>query len=510
METYHKTSNIQIAKNSLLLYIRTFLTIFISIYTSRMVLLKLGENDFGIFNVVGGVAIIFSFLSSSFFNATQRYLTLALVKNNVNEFKKVFTTSIHCYITLSLIIFILGESIGLYIVYNILNIAPDRLFAANYVYQFSLCSLVLGLTNSPYKASIIAYEKYSYYAYSDVVFKILRLAIVFALVFSPIDKLITYSALYMFVAILSFIVDKVYCHIQFEGCRFIKYWNKNMFLEITKFSTMSLLKKTAETCNSQGNNILINIYGGVVASASFGLSNQVWGTLTGFFLNLQTAFSPQITKSYGASDLKRFNTLILDSCRFSGYMVILLAIPLVLNMPFILQIWLTDVPQYAAPFCTVVIFSCFISALSNPLNTAITAVGKIKRYQIVTSLIYFISIPISLISLHFGIALVGVFVIKIVCQVVETIYSARYLSHFVEFESKTFVKDCIISCMSLLFCLGIPYIMTISTDMNMILSAFITTIIGETLFAMIVWQCGLTQTQKNKIRSYIVKVRNHS
>lgn len=509
MGTYHKTSNAQIARNSLLLYVRTFMTIFISIYTSRMVLLKLGENDFGIFSVVGGVATIFSFLGSSLFIGTQRYLTLAIVNSSVDEFKKIFTTSIHCYLALSLITLILGECLGVYFVNNILNIDSCRLTAANYAYQFSLCSLVLNLMNSPYKASIIAFEKYSYYAYTDIVFKILRLAIVFALALSPTDRLVTYSALYMSVSILSSMADMLYCHIRFDGCRFIRYWNKQLFLEITKFSTLSLFKKTAETCNSQGNNILVNIYGGVVASASFGLSNQVWGTLTGFFLNLQTAFSPQITKSYGASDLRRFNALILDSCRFSCYMVIFLAIPLVINMPLALQIWLEDVPRYAVPFCTVVIFSCFISALTNPLNTAITAIGKIKRYQIVTSIIYFASIPAALISLHFGMALAGVFVIKIFCQIAETVYSAAYLSRFVEFDTKTFAKDCVTSCMMLLFCTGVPYVITVLTDMGMILSAIVTTITGEALFATAVWQLGLTQSQKGKIRSYVVAKTNH-
>lgn len=508
MGTYKKTSNSQIAKNSLLLYIRTFITIFISIYTSRMVLIKLGEDDFGIFSVVGGVAVIFSFLASSFFNATQRYLSLAIVKTDVDGFKKAFTTSLHCYIVLSFVIFVLGECIGLYIVNNVLNIDQTRLVAANYSYQFALLSLILGLTNTPYKASIIAFEKYSYYAYSDVFIKILRLAIVFMLAFSPIDKLIMYSALFMSVSLLSFIIDKLYCYFQFEGCRFIKYWDKQLFLEITKFSTISMFKKTAETCNSQANNILINVYGGVVASASYGLSNQVWGTLTGFFLNLQTGFSPQITKSYGALDYKRFNSLILDSCRFSGYMVILLAIPLILNMPFFLQIWLKDVPHYTVPFCTLVIFSCFASALTNPINTAITATGVIKRYQYVTSIIYIISVPISLLSLHIGFALACVFIIRIMCQILEGLYSVHYLTKLVDFEVKKYTRESVLSCIALIFCLIVPYVITLLFEMNELISACVTTLIGESLFFLFVWQWGLNSSQKVKIKSYMAKIYN--
>ncbi|WP_285815053.1 MATE family efflux transporter [Thomasclavelia cocleata] len=501
---YNITSKSQMAKNSLLLYIRTFITIIISIYASRITLLKLGEDDFGIFTAVGGIAIIFGFLGSSFFSATQRYLTMAIVSNKPDEYKKVFTTTIQCYIVLSLLVLIFGETVGLYIVNYILNFSPDKTIAANIVYQFSLITLVLGLTNLPYKASIIAHEKYSYYAYIDVIIKILRLLILFLLFLAPNQKLILYSGLYTLVSLFNNIIDKIYCYFRFPECRFIKVWDKQMFLEITKFSTYSIFQKSAETVSNQGNNILINVFGGIIASASFGLANQVWGTLISFFMNVQTAFSPQITKSYGAGDLKRFNNLILNSCKISSYLVIFLSIPLIVNMPLVMSIWLTDVPQYATDFCLIVVFSAFIGALSNPLSTAIIAVGKIKRYQIITSLFYFISLPISYLLLDYGIALIAVFVVRIFCQVVAMIYSGLYLARLTPFESKHYFFDCCLSSLSLIIGIVIPRFIQLNIHINEYLIAIISSLIGEILFISIIFKFGLSTIQRTRIKLFIL------
>ena len=500
---YQRVSNKQITKNAFLLYIRTFITIFISVYTSRVLLIKLGADDFGIFSVVGGIAVLFTFLGSSLFTATQRFLNFVLINGTLIEYKRTFTTTFQCYLILSIVVLILGETIGLYIVNYVLNISAERILAANYVYQFALLAVVIGLTNLPYKASILAHEKYSYYAYTDIIFKILRLAIVYMIGISGGDRLITYSALYMSVSITNLLIDRIYCKISFKGCRIIKYWDKQQFLTITKFSTISILKKSAETFTNQGNNALINIFGGLTASASYGLSNQVWGTLTGFFLNIQTAYNTQINKSYAASDIKQFNTLVIDSSRFSGYIVIIMAIPLVLNMPLVLRIWLNDVPQYAVSFCSIVIFSCFFSAISNSLNTAIIAVGNIKRYQVIVSTMYFITIPIALLLLYLGMTLTIVFVVKIICQIIETLYSAKYLSKIVNFDIKPFIKNSVLSCLFMLIGIALPLSVTPFIETGSILSAITNTIIGETIFMLSVWKLGLTKPQRNKIKLYV-------
>lgn len=502
---YQRASNKQITKNAFLLYIRTFITIFISVYTSRVLLIKLGADDFGIFSVVGGIAVLFTFLGSSLFSATQRFLNFALINGTLSDYKKTFTTTFQCYLVISVVILILGETIGLYIVNYILNISIGRITAANYVYQFALLAVVIGLTNLPYKASILAHEKYSYYAYTDIIFKILRLIIVYMIGISDGDRLITYSALYMSVSILNLLIDRIYCKIRFKGCRIIKFWDKQQFLTITKFSTISILKKSAETCTNQGSNALINIFGGLTASASYGLSNQVWGTLTGFFLNIQTAYNTQINKSYAASDLKQFNALVIDSSRFSSYTVILMAIPLVLNMPLVLRIWLNDVPQYAVSFCSIVIFSCFFSAISNSLNTGIIAVGNIKRYQMVVSTMYFVTIPIALLLLHLGMTLVIVYVVKIICQIAETIYSAKYLAKIVNFNIKSFARNSALSCLFMLIGLLFPLSITSFLEMNSILSAIINTVLGEAIFIVAVWKWGLTKLQQTKIKQYVSK-----
>lgn len=500
---YNITSKSQMAKNSLLLYLRTFITIIISIYASRITLLKLGEDDFGIFTAVGGIAIIFGFLGSSFFSATQRYLTMALIEDNSDKYKKVFTTTIQCYIALSILVLFLGETIGLYIVNHVLVFNSDKFLAANLVFQFTLITLVLGLTNLPYKASIIAHEKYSYYAYADVIVKLLRLLILYLLFLAPEHKLILYSALYASVSLFNNIIDRIYCHFKFSGCRFIKYWNKRLFIEISKFSTYSIFQKSAETASNQGNNILINVFGGIIASASFGLANQVWGTLISFFMNIQTAFSPQITKSYGAGDLNRFNNLILDSCKISSYLVIFLSIPLIINMPLVMKIWLKDVPQYATEFCSIVIFSAFIGSLSNPLNTAIIAVGNIKQYQIVTSLLYFISLPVAYLLLKCGVAIICVFIVRIICQILSMIYSALYLSKLAPFNSNHYFTDCLISSLILLIGIALPKFLQSAINTNIYLTAIITSILGEAIFIIVTLKWGVSNSQRKNIKSFI-------
>ena len=493
----------KISKNAAVMFIRTFITIFISLFTSRVLLQKLGEDNFGIFSVVGGIAVMFSFLNNSFFTATQRFLTLSLGKNDFDEYKRIFTTSLNCYIGISFVIALLSETVGLYIVNYVLNIAPARLVAANYAYQFSIIAFVFGLTNAPYKASIVAHEKFSYFAYTDIWVKLMKLLIVYLMAISPGDKLIVYSALFMGVSLLRFISDKVFCHFMFKECRYIKYWDYSLFKSLTSFSGLTLLKSIALSGVNQCNNILINVFGGTVASASMGLANQVWGTITGFFLNVQAAFNPQIVKSWGGEEVAKFNALIINASKFSSYMVIFVAIPLVVNMHFWLEIWLKDVPEHAASFCSACIFACFVSAVVNPVSTAILAVGKIQRYQIVSSILLFLSIPFSFIALKLGYALIMLYVVSIAFQVIDLVYSANYLNSMVNFSLRKFMLNAIKNTCILGICLGVAYFVRNITEFNPLVTVILCTLSGWLALSIIVWIYDLTTNQRNVIYGYI-------
>lgn len=496
-------TNKTIAKNAAALFFRTIFTIGLSLYTSRVLLLKLGEDNFGIFSVVGGIAVLFSFLSNSLATATQRYLTLSLGHRDVTEYKQVFTTSLNCYLAIGCLIIILAETIGLYIINYVLNIPDSRLLAANYVYQFSLIAFFVGITNGPFRASIIAHEKFTYFAYTDIWVKILKLVIVYIMAISPGDKLIVYSALFMTVSILQLTSDKIYCHYKFGGCRYIKYWDYRLFKSIMTFSGFSLLRTSSDVGVNQGNNILVNVFGGTVASASFGLANQVWGTVTGFFITVQAAFNPQIIKSWGEKDNDRFNSLIVNSSKFSSYMVMSMAIPLVVNMPLILKIWLHEIPEYATAFCSITIFSCFISAAINPVNTAIMAIGKIKNYQIISSIILILCVPISFIALFFDSPLVWIYIIRIVFQVIELIFCSGYLGRLANFDKSKFQTIFLINVTVLAFCIGATFVAKSILETEAIVTAIISTLVGWIFLFTFIWCFGLSSSQRKMVVNHV-------
>lgn len=498
------SSNKTITKNVIALFFRTIITIFFSLYTSRLLLIKLGESDFGIFSVVGGIAVMFSFISNSLFDATQRYLALSLSNSSSNSYKQIFTTSLNCYFAISILITILAESVGLYIVNHWLSIPQDRLIATNYVYQFAILTFVLGLTNAPFRASIIAHEKFKYFAYSDIITKILKLLIVYIISISPFDKLIIYSALFMGVSLIQLTMDKVYCQIKFKQCRYIRYWNIHLFKSLLTFSSFTLIRTTADMGVSQSNNIITNVFGGTIASASYGIANQVWATLNGFFLNVQSAFNPQIIKSWGDENRDRFETLILNSSKFSSFVVIFMSIPLIVNMPLLLKVWLHNVPPFATAFCRASIISCYISSMVNPVYHGIIATGHIKKYQIISSLILAFAIPVSFISLKLGAILVCIYIVKIVFQLIELCYCGYYLKKETSFNVRVFLLNCIKNTLILCLCLILTFIIGYQIK-NEIVATVISSFSGCMIFLVIVWFFGLTSPQRGKICRFITK-----
>lgn len=503
MSTSENTkTNKTIAKNAAALFFRTLFTIGLSLYTSRVLLLKLGEDNFGVFSVVGGIAVLFSFLSNSLATATQRYLTLSLGHRDVVEYKQVFTTSLNCYLAIGGLIIILAETIGLYIVNYVLNIPDSRLLAANYVYQFSLIAFFVGIINGPFRASIVAHEKFTYFAYTDIWVKILKLAIVYIMAISPGDKLIVYSALFMTVSILQLTSDKIYCHYKFEGCRYIRYWDYGVFKSIMTFSGFSLLRTSSDVGVNQGNNIMVNVFGGTVASASFGLANQVWGTVTGFFITVQAAFNPQIIKSWGEKDNNRFNSLIVNSSKFSSYMVMSMAIPLVVNMPFILNIWLHDIPEYAIAFVLLLFFllyfcyckSCKYSNYGNRGNTKVPDNQFCYPNFMCT---------LSLIALIFGSPLAWVYIIRIAFQVIELFFCSGYLGRLANFDRSKFQMIFIMNVIALVFCIGVSFVAKSMLETEPIVTAIISTLIGWTLLFTFIWCFGLSNSQRKMVVNYV-------
>lgn len=394
--THH--NNKRIAKNTMLLYFRMILTMLVTLYTSRVVLNTLGVEDFGIYNVVGGVVVMFSFLNSAMSSATQRFLSFELGKNNIKQFTKVFSMSINIHALIAIIILVLAETIGLWFVNTQLVIPTDRMDAANWVYQCSILAFMVTIMSVPYNASIIAHEKMAAFAYISILEVSLKLLIVFMLQWLAFDKLKLYAVLFLLVAVIIRLVYGLYCKYKIEGCRYVWTADKKLFQTLFSYAGWNLWGNMAAVGMDQGVNILLNIFFGPVVNAARGIAYQLSSAVRMFVSNFQMAVNPQIVKRYAVEDITSMHKLIFVSSKASYLLLLFLGLPLAIEANFVLSLWLGDVPEYTVVFVRLVIVIMLIDSLSGSLITAAQATGRIKLYQtLVGGLLLFI-VPISYIS----------------------------------------------------------------------------------------------------------------
>jgi O-antigen/teichoic acid export membrane protein len=371
----------------------------VTLYTSRVVLNVLGVVDFGVYNVVGGVVMMFSFLNNAMAVGTQRFLSFELGKENYAQLKKTFSMMLNIHILIAVTIFILAETIGLWFLNTKLNIPVERKDAAQWIYQFSILSFMVTVTQVPYNASIIAHEKMDAFAYISILDVIMKLLIVFALAYIHFDKLKLYSLLIFSVAFIVAMVYRLYCKHKFEECTYKFNWNKNLFKTIVSYSGWNLFGGVSVIAANQGINILLNIFFGPIINTARGIAYQVQSAVSTFVGNFQTAVNPQIVKSYAIDNQKYMTALIYKSAKYSFFLLFLLSLPVLLETKFILLLWLKIVPDYTVLFCRLVLINALIDCLSNPLVTAVQATGKIKRYQIIVGSLIILNLPISYIAL---------------------------------------------------------------------------------------------------------------
>ena len=345
MQNQTSDNNKRIAKNTLFLYLRMFVMMLTALFTSRIVLDVLGAADYGLNNIISGVVVLFSFLNSALLSATQRFLNFHLGRQDYKQTNVVFCMSMNTYILLSIVVVVLGETIGLWFVNTQLNIPSERMYAAQWVYQFTLIQFVINLLRVPYNASIIAYEKMNFYAYISLVEVIAKLLVVYLLYITTFDKLIFYSFLYTIVPLIVTFIYKLYCNRNFDTTKYMRIWNKVAFKEMFSFSGWSLFGSLANLAAQQGLNILINIFYGVTVNAAAGIANQVSTNVYGFISNFQTAFQPQIVKTYAAKEIERFHKLIFQTSKFSYFLVLVLVLPILFTIDGILDIWLKEVDR---------------------------------------------------------------------------------------------------------------------------------------------------------------------
>ena len=413
-------NNKRIAKNTLLLYFRMFFMMAIGLYTSRVILDKLGEVDFGIYNVVGGFVTMFTIISGAMTTATQRFLSYEIGKGKDGNVKSIFSTMIYIHIILALIILIVGETVGVWFLNNQMNFPSERYEAANWVFQLSLLVFMLNVVNVPYNGALIAYEKMSAFAYFSIIDAIFKLAICYIIAITPFDRLIMYAILMAMIQILLLVMYFLYCRSKFSECRFTGKYNKEYGNKVGSFVGWNLIGTLAGVAKEQGVNVVLNIFFGPAVNAARGIAFNVLSKLNGFVTNFQMAMNPQIIKNYASGERDRMFKLVFRGAKFSYLLLLTLSMPVIIEASFILDLWLKEVPEYTVIFLQIAIFTAMLNTLSNPLIISMHASGKVRDYQIVVGGLSLLTLPFVYIALKYGAepyhAMIIAFIVEFVCH----------------------------------------------------------------------------------------------
>ena len=399
------SNNKRIAKNTLLLYIRMAVLMIVNLYTSRIVLEKLGMEDYGIYTAVAGFVSMFSLLSGSITAAISRFLTFELGKRGQdNRLRDIFSTSVIIQIIIGFVIFLLCETIGLYFLNSEMNIPQERMYAANWTLHFSIITFFVNMISVPYNALIIAHERMGVYAYFSIFQGVAILVIAFLIDAFSFDYLIVYSGLLCFVSLIIRIMYNIYCNNHFEESKFKLIFKKNLMKEMFGFAGWNFIGASSSILRTQGVNVLMNIYCGPIVNAARGLSVQVNGAVSQFSSSFTTALNPQITKQYASGNYNETFNLVFQGARFSIYLFSFLAIPLIIGADKVLNIWLNEVPPHTVSFVRLVLIYSIIESLSSTMTTLSLATGRIKKYQLVVGGLQLLHFPLAWLVLYNGIS----------------------------------------------------------------------------------------------------------
>lgn len=413
----------KIAKNTLLLYSRMAIVMAVSLYTGRVVLSSLGEVDYGIYNVVGGVVALFGVLSGSLTAAISRFLTYELGRGDAQRLRSIFSTAVIVQILLAIVIVILAELLAMWFVNSRMVLPDGRVGAARVVLQLSLLTFVINLISVPYNAAIVAHERMAVFAYISIFEVVGKLAIALLLSKASFDRLILYSGMLALLALIVRILYSVYCSRHFDECRVEWRLNTALFKELFGFAGWNFIGASSAILRDQGGNILLNIFCGPAVNAARGVANQVNNAVNGFVTNFMVALNPQIIKSYAVKEYDYMFRLAFNGARFSLYLLLLISLPILLNTQYLLSLWLVDVPEYTASFVRLVLVFAMSESLAYPLITIMLATGRIRTYQIVVGGVQCLNFPVSYLLLYWGASpqsvLVTAIVISVICEVVR-------------------------------------------------------------------------------------------
>lgn len=496
MLTNNSSNNTRIAKNTLMLYIRMFLTMMIALYTSRIVLGALGVEDYGIYNVVGGVVAMLSFFNSSMATSTQRYLNVEMGKGNLENLNKVFISAIHSHIIIAVLTIATLELFCTGILFDKLTIPPERLDAAITVFHIAVASLFVSIVGTPYGAVIIANEKMSIYAYVSIFESLLRLIIIYLLVISPFDKLISYVVLQFLVTAGIQVFYLLYCGRFFKECKYRFIWDNNLIKRLFSFTGWMLFGCMSDMLGNQGVNILINIFFGPVYNAARGIAVQIKTAIDTFVQNFLTAVKPQIMKSYAAGDYSYTYRLVYSASRLSFYLLFILTLPVFFNTHYILEVWLKNVPPYCELFTQLTLMELLIRTSYAPIAQINQASGKVRNYQIAISILFLFTFVSCYILFKLNFPVYTAFIVAVIVAVVGLLVRLEILRHDCEFPALEYVKKVFAPIMPVFLVSSIlPFIHSTNNDqsfshflLNSLLCVFCS--------CVSIWFLGISKSEK--------------
>ncbi len=502
----YSSNNTRLAKNTVVLYFRMAFIILINLYMSRVILDTLGVENYGIYNVVGGFVTMFSILSAALSNAISRFITFELGRGDINSQNKVFSTSVTVLIILSFIIAILLEIIGLWFLNNKMQIPTERLTAAHWTLQCSIFTFVLNLISVPYNGCIIAHEHMTAFAYISILDVLLKLGSVFFLYLALGDNLVIYSLLIAFSALIVRFVYGVYCNRHFIECKFMFLWDKPLIKKMISMASWNMLGAGGGILNNQGTNVAMNVFFGVTVNAARGIASQVNSAIQQFAASFITALNPQITKSYAKGDIQGMQYLIHRGIKFSYFLMLIISIPIIIETPFILDLWLPVVPDYTILFVRLTIVIALVTASGNIFFTAIMATGDIKKYQIVIGCLSLTIFAITLLLFYMGFPPYYAYIVHLTIDIIVLVARMVLVNQKININIKGLSVNVFPTMIIVTLCSSaIPVLLyVLLNDSNSFCSVSIVIFSSLVCTAISVYYLGLNLAEKSFLKSIIL------
>lgn len=503
------SNNKRIAKNTIFLYIRMMIIMLVTLFTSRIILQSLGVEDYGIYNLVGGVTSMFTFLNGALSDATQRYLTFEIGRGKEGNVNKIFSLCMILHIIMAVIVVIITEIIGLWFMYNKLQIPAERMDAAFWVFQFSVASMFIMFVSVPYNALIIAHERMKAFAFISIFTTGINLLIAYALFLSgSFDRLILYGFLLFVLQIITRLIYNHYCRRNFEESKFRLIWDSAKVKELAGFMSWTIIGNISYITYTQGLNLLLGMFFLPVVNAARGIAIQVQSAANQFVRSFQTAINPQITKTYAANDYEAMYTLVCRGSRFSSFLLMIPIVPIIVGTPILLNMWLTEIPDYTCDFIRIILLTSWINGLSNPLGISNMATGNIKLYQLTVATIKLLILPIAYVCLQLGYSPVSVFIAHLFIECIAYIVNIIITHHLTKLPVNKYIRDVIlrvfpIVASSLMLSVGFYSIMK-----NDIISFILMSIFSFVCSAILIYAVGLSKDERDFLKGKVIVIIN--